>query len=132
MGGAPLHKGHPGPRPPGTDMQLTDVPGIGPAYAERLEAAGVHDAESLANATDVAALADAAGIPRTRLEASAIQARLLLDARPEESGVAMELPESGLQRWMAEAAGTAMTIKEWATEKARHLSFPSFRRGRAA
>lgn len=114
-------------------MQLTDVPGIGPSYAERLEAAGVHDAESLAHATDVSALAEAAGIPRTRLEASAIQARLLLDARPEESGVAMEVPESSLQRWIAEATGYAMTVKEWATEKARHLTFPAFgRRGRAA
>ena len=46
--------------------ELRSVDGIGPAYAERLEAAGVEDTAALADA-DVEALAEETGIAPARL-----------------------------------------------------------------
>ena len=48
-------------------MDLTSIGGIGPAYSERLHAAGIVDVAALAKATDLARLADQTGIPAARL-----------------------------------------------------------------
>ena len=58
-------------------MDLTVIPGIGPAYGERLQAAGVGDVPDLALAEDLDALHEATGIPVARLEAFRDEARRL-------------------------------------------------------
>ncbi|MFB6119164.1 alpha/beta fold hydrolase [Halosegnis sp.] len=57
-----------------TGPALTDINGIGPAYAERLREAGVTSVDALADA-EVVALADAADVPVGRLEGWITQAR---------------------------------------------------------
>jgi polyhydroxyalkanoate synthase len=49
-----------------TDVELTDVDGVGPAYAERLEGAGVASVADLAGA-DPVELAAAADVPESRV-----------------------------------------------------------------
>lgn len=48
-------------------MELTEIPGIGAGYSERLTGAGVADVAALAAHGDLDALAESTGIPRARL-----------------------------------------------------------------
>lgn len=60
-------------------MDLTDIPGIGPAYSQRLRDADVPDAEALAAVEDVDALAQRASIPAARLAGFREEARRRLE-----------------------------------------------------
>jgi len=60
-------------------MDLTDIPGIGPAYSQRLHDAGVPDVESLARAEDLPDLAARTSIPVSRLAAFQADAQQRLD-----------------------------------------------------
>src|SRR5438552_9398890 len=58
-------------------MDLTSIPGIGPASSEKLKAAGVADVAALARATDLPSLAATTGIPPARLAEFQTEARRL-------------------------------------------------------
>lgn len=62
-------------RKPGS-MDLTQIPGIGPAYEARLQDAGIADVAALAEVEDLSTLSEATGIATSRLaefQAHAIQ-----------------------------------------------------------
>lgn len=73
-------------------MDLTLIPGIGPAFKERLQQAGVPDVEALAAGPDVDALAERAQIPRTRLVEFVEAAKTLLAQRPAPDADAGKTP----------------------------------------
>jgi len=62
----------------GDEPQLTDLPGIGPAVAAKLEAAGIYDLMSLA-VTSTATLADKAGVGEAVARKAIQAARKMLD-----------------------------------------------------
>lgn len=58
----------PTPTPIPTQVDVTEISGIGPVYATRLGAAGINTVSELARA-DAGAVAGAAQVPRSRAEA---------------------------------------------------------------
>lgn len=70
-------------------MDLVEIPGIGPAYRERLREAGVRDVEDLARAPDLPALAEWTSIPHAKLAAFHAHALALRD---EEGGLVLDAP----------------------------------------
>ncbi len=65
-------------KPSDGEPQLTDLPGIGPAVAAKLEAAGIYDLMSLA-VTSTATLADKAGVGEAVARKAIQAARKMLD-----------------------------------------------------
>lgn len=65
----------------GGRVALTDLNGVGPATAKKMESAGIGSANMLAGVTDLDAVAEATGLSRSSLQDWQDQARGLL--RPE-------------------------------------------------
>lgn len=86
-------------------MDLTSVPGIGPAYARRLREAGIRRVRDLAALDDVTRVAERTEIPATRLEAFRDEARALAgtpttdepDLGIATEGVSHELGENAVK-----------------------------------
>lgn len=74
-------------------MELTDLPGIGPAYAKRLREADVADAEALANVTMLQALSARTGIPLAKLNDAHAAARERVGHGRNGASAHTEVPE---------------------------------------
>lgn len=109
-------------------MDLQEIPGIGPAYSQRLRAAGVRDVEALAAVPDVDALADWTGIPRARLEAFLDVARQLRAMRHAER----RTPLDAARGVLASLRRASATVRERFPEVARDLLRQLTARGRSA
>lgn len=103
-------------------MELTVVPGIGPAYRERLEHSGVRNVDDLAAAEDLDRLHAQTGIPRSRLEVFRDDARSLLAALPDEAEPDLGIATEGISHEMGETAARAGETMRHAWDDARALA----------
>lgn len=76
-------------------MDLTAIPGVGPAYRERLQQAGIRDVAALARVPDLSSLAEWTSIPPSRLAGFQAHALRVMDRTPreeDESGLVLDMP----------------------------------------
>lgn len=109
-------------------MDLQEIPGIGPAYSQRLRAAGVEDVEALAAVPDVDALADWTGIPRARLETFLDAARRMRATRNAER----RTPLDAVRGMLGSLRRAAATLRERAPHVVRDALRHFTARGRSA
>lgn len=76
-------------------MDLTAIPGVGPAYRDRLQQAGIADVWALARVPDLSSLSEWTGIAPSRLAGFQAEALRLMDRTPrddEPSGIVLDAP----------------------------------------
>lgn len=71
-------------------MDLRSIRGVGPAFAQRLREAGVHDVADLAWVSDLSSLSEKTGIPAARLADFQAQAVRLVASRHRPPAVALQ------------------------------------------
>jgi nucleotidyltransferase/DNA polymerase involved in DNA repair len=90
-------------------MDLTAIRGVGPAYRDRLEQAGIQDVAALARVPDLSSLSEWTGIPSARLAALQAEALRVLDRTPAEddAGIVLDSPPRGERFGARVRAGVA-------------------------